>query len=71
MWQMGYNIRHSKYIEFLSLLEVDIYGGTPSENLCKVLQFLEEKDGHFVTKIKSLPKIKIIDSNLEISISDE
>lgn len=30
MKKMGYDIKSPLYADFLSLLEVDIYGGTPS-----------------------------------------
>jgi hypothetical protein len=40
MNNLGYNIRHEKYVDFLSLLEVDIYGGAPCENLKKIISII-------------------------------
>jgi hypothetical protein len=40
---LGYNITSEYHREFLRLLEVDIYGGTPSQNLKEVLTVIEGK----------------------------
>jgi hypothetical protein len=56
----------------LKLLEVDIYGGAPSENLKEVLAVIEGKGERFATTcftLKHMPKI--IDNNLKVVASEE
>lgn len=43
MNKMGYVIDGDKYQQFLKLLEVDIYGGAPAENLKELLKVIEGK----------------------------
>ena len=40
MKSLGYNIKNVKYQDVLTILEVDIYGGVPSQNLKEFIELI-------------------------------